>query len=339
MAAFSIQILDEAVRDTEGPSFWGWIEAGSLSERFRGEPGPLTAAQLRAHWQRAVRHAVLGREAACLFTTLSLDARGCGDIRAYGLIPSELAGQTCNQAGQDQIGQGQSERNTHRRGIFLTAFDRRVARDPLDLAAMLYAPPERMLGPPYLLDLDRPEGFYRYTDTSLSGAHWFLPDTAFEAFLTPLPAETAQAPADPTWFGVFNEVGIIAQLARAAFEARMPQGLALPQFSVLNHFVRLGDGRSPLDLARAFQVPKTTMTHTLAVLEEKGFVAMGPNPQDGRSKLVFITPDGRAFREAAIAALAPDIARLARLASDDIAERLLPDLRRLRALMDADRDR
>jgi hypothetical protein len=36
-----------------------------------------------------------------------------------------------------------------------------------------------------------------------------------------------------------------------------------PHFSVLNHLMRVEDGRTPLELARAFQVPKTTLS-TLA---------------------------------------------------------------------------
>lgn len=139
------------------------------------------------------------------------------------------------------------------------------------------------------------------------------------------------------WFEMLNEIGIIAQLSRAAFEARLPEGIAVPQFAVLNHCVRVGDGKSPLDLARAFQVPKTTMTHTLAVLEARGLVEMRPHPRDGRSKCVHITQAGRAFREAAIAALAPDIARLAGLADPGLAARLLPDLRALRILLDTNR--
>ena len=62
------------------------------------------------------------------------------------------------------------------------------------------------------------------------------------------------APDDPLVFAFFNEIGIIEQLARNAFERVMPDGLRLPHFSVLNHFVRLGGERSPGELARAFQV-------------------------------------------------------------------------------------
>lgn len=140
------------------------------------------------------------------------------------------------------------------------------------------------------------------------------------------------------WFEMLNEIGIIAQLSRTLMESRLPEGMALPHFSVLNHCVRLGDGRTPLDLARAFQVPKTTMTHTLAVLEARGLIVMDPNPKDGRGKLVRLTPAGRALRETAIARLAPATARLAAAAGEPLPDQLLAGLRRLRVLLDRDRD-
>ncbi|RVT86870.1 MarR family transcriptional regulator [Rhodobacteraceae bacterium CCMM004] len=138
-----------------------------------------------------------------------------------------------------------------------------------------------------------------------------------------------------TWFAVFNEIAIVAQLSRALFEARLPDGVVVPQFAVLNHLVRVGEGPTPLDLARAFQVPKTTMTHTLAGLERRGLVEMRPNPADGRSKTVWLTDAGRAFREEAIARLGPDVAALARALPTERYAALLPELETLRRTLDA----
>lgn len=141
------------------------------------------------------------------------------------------------------------------------------------------------------------------------------------------------------YFRLLNEIGIIGQLSRTLLEARLPPGFVAAQFAVLNHLVRMGDGRTPLAIAQAFQVPKNSMTHSLGVLERAGLIEMRPNPQDGRSKLVYITDAGRAFRQAAIEALAPDIARIAKAFPPDRVARLLPDLEALRKFLDADRDR
>lgn len=144
--------------------------------------------------------------------------------------------------------------------------------------------------------------------------------------------------AMPDYFRLFNEIGIIGQLSRSLLEARLPPGFVAAQFFVLNHLVRVGDGRTPLAIASAFQVPKTSMTHSLAVLEQAGLIEIRKNPRDGRSKLVHITDAGRKFRQDAIDALAPDLKRIAAAVPPDHVARLLPDLEVLRKFLDTDRD-
>jgi len=141
----------------------------------------------------------------------------------------------------------------------------------------------------------------------------------------------------PLYFRLFNEVGIIEQLGRARFEARLPKGVTVPHFSVLNHLMRVEDGRTPLELARAFQVPKTTVSHWLMGLEKFGWVDLKPNPDDGRSKRVWITDAGRAFREEAIAGIAPDLARIEGVLTPDEVAELVNRLERLRKWLDANR--
>jgi DNA-binding MarR family transcriptional regulator len=112
-------------------------------------------------------------------------------------------------------------------------------------------------------------------------------------------------------FEVFNEIGIIDQLGRAILEARLPDGVIAPHFVVLNHLTRVRDGQTPIVLAKAFQVPKTTMTHTLKGLEARGLVDLRTNPDDGRSKQVWLTDAGKALLATTIQALALDFEELA----------------------------
>jgi DNA-binding MarR family transcriptional regulator len=140
-------------------------------------------------------------------------------------------------------------------------------------------------------------------------------------------------------FAFFNEVAIIGQLSGSLFERRLPDGFLVSHFAVLNHLARRGDGRTPLDLARAFQVPKTTMTHTLAGLERAGLIAVAPNPKDGRSKCVALTDAGRAFRDAAIARLGPDLDAIARAIAPGRVAAVLPLLAEMRDWLDRERDR
>eukprot|EP00903_Cladosiphon_okamuranus_P001500 g1498.t1 len=73
-------------------------------------------------------------------------------------------------------------------------------------------------------------------------------------------------------------------------------------------------------------------------LLEHGFVEMRPNPDDGRSKTVWLTDQGRSFRENAIRSIEPDIAALKEAIPADRISELLPVLAEVRAFMDAYRD-
>ncbi|MCP4316620.1 MAG: MarR family transcriptional regulator [Hyphomicrobiales bacterium] len=140
------------------------------------------------------------------------------------------------------------------------------------------------------------------------------------------------------YFTLFNEIGIIEQLTRALVESKMPSGFLISHFSVLNHLIRVQDGRTPLEIASAFQVPKTTMTHTLSVLEKHGFIEMRPNPDDGRSKCVWLTRAGREFRDGTIVGMAPEMALLAEKYQPEHIEDIIPKLVEIRKFLDAQRD-
>lgn len=147
-----------------------------------------------------------------------------------------------------------------------------------------------------------------------------------------------QKPDDPALFALFNEIGIINQLATTLFERVMPHDLTVAQFSLLNHLSRREDPQAPLKLANAFQVSKGTMTSTIGRLESKGFVEVTPNPKDGRGKFVGITETGLAARNDAVAALGPDLAWLSDETTSHDISGLTQQLATIRKLLDARRD-
>ena len=159
--------------------------------------------------------------------------------------------------------------------------------------------------------------------------------------MSELAPQTAEAEAEAQLrraFGVLTEVGIVAQLATTLLEAHLPKGMVAAQFAVLNHLAARTAGQTPLRIARAFQVPKTSLTHSLAMLQSRGLIETAPNPEDGRSKLVRLTEAGAAFRAQVIAALAPDMARSLSGLEAGTLEALLPRLIHLREVLDAARD-
>lgn len=153
--------------------------------------------------------------------------------------------------------------------------------------------------------------------------------------MPPKPAKSAEPGS--LYFQLFNEIGIIAQLSANRFERVLPHGMTLAQFSLLNHCVRLGDGWTPARLAAAFQVTRGTMTSTLQKLEAKGFIRIDPDPDDARSKRVFLTPAGKQARDASLKALAPELAQLPEGFPPELAAEILPALERLRIWLDTHR--
>ncbi len=145
------------------------------------------------------------------------------------------------------------------------------------------------------------------------------------------------ASEDPQAFRLFVEIGIIEQLARNRFERALPDGLKVSQFGVLNHLARLGGDWGPARLANAFQVTKGAMTNTLSRLEKRGLVLIVADPDDGRGKLVSITPTGRNICEKCVQSVGPLITELsAHLGGRDL-KSALSVLEKVRVYLDTHR--
>lgn len=129
---------------------------------------------------------------------------------------------------------------------------------------------------------------------------------------------------------LFGELFMADQLARNRISKVLPKGMELSHFSVLNHLARIGDERTPAQLAKSFHVTRGAMTNTLTKLEWAGHVHIRPDWEDARQKFVAISPSGRAAREAALAGVVPLIAEVVQAVGADRVRALLPVLRELR---------
>lgn len=139
-------------------------------------------------------------------------------------------------------------------------------------------------------------------------------------------------------FRFFNEIGIIQQLSSTLLNRRLPEGLHVSHFSVLNHLSRRPDGCTPLQLAESFQVSKGTMTHTIGVLDKRGFIRVEPHEIDRRSKIVHITEAGIEFVHRSIASLGPSMARFSTMIDASVIRDMLPELETIRMVLDENRD-
>jgi DNA-binding MarR family transcriptional regulator len=106
---------------------------------------------------------------------------------------------------------------------------------------------------------------------------------------------------------------------------------------MLHHLSRLGGEWTPARLAAALQVTRGAITNTVKRLEKKRFVSVRAAGDDGRSKLVSLTEEGIAARDAALARLVPEVAELSgELPLADISS-MLPALKAVRKVLDEHR--
>lgn len=133
---------------------------------------------------------------------------------------------------------------------------------------------------------------------------------------------------------LFSEILTNEQLIRNRLTRVLPKGMEISHFSVLNHLARIGDERSPAQLAKSFHVTRGAMTNTLSKLEWAGYVHIRPDWDDARRKMVAISPSGRQARDAAIAAITPMVSDLIRDLGEDRVRASLPVLRELRARLE-----
>ena len=126
---------------------------------------------------------------------------------------------------------------------------------------------------------------------------------------------------------LFGELFMADQLARNRISKVLPKGMELSHFSVLNHLARIGDERTPAQLARAFHVTRGAMTNTLTRLEWAGHIHIRPDWDDARRKFVAISPAGRSARDAAVQAVTPLIGEVVQALGADRVKAVLRELR------------
>lgn len=143
----------------------------------------------------------------------------------------------------------------------------------------------------------------------------------------------SESSAETLSVALFSEMFMADQLARNRLSKALPKGMELSHFSVLNHLARLGEERSPAQLAKSFHVTRGAMTNTLSKLEWAGHVHIRPDWDDARRKFVTISPSGKSARDAALAAITPIISNMVRQIGADNVRNVLPVLREMRQIL------
>lgn len=102
-------------------------------------------------------------------------------------------------------------------------------------------------------------------------------------------------------------LGAVAQLHSAWLDRILAQdGLTLAQFSILTHLAQHTRAQRVSDIARATGAKQPFVTKVATKFVALGLITAKGDPQDARSKLVRITPEGHALLAQIRARLAPE---------------------------------
>ena len=151
-----------------------------------------------------------------------------------------------------------------------------------------------------------------------------------------LMGQTMSDGANALAIALFSEILTADQLVRNRLSKVLPKGMEISHFSVLNHLARVGDERTPAQLAKSFHVTRGAMTNTLNKLEWAGYIHIRPDWDDARRKMVAISPAGRHARDSALDGISPMIGDLAAELGEDKVRAVLPILRELRLKLETE---
>ena len=133
-----------------------------------------------------------------------------------------------------------------------------------------------------------------------------------------------------TLITLLSEVGAIEQIARAKLDSALTDNLNISNFALLNHFSRRQEEKTPLQLAKTFNVTKGAMTNTLNKLEKLGYLHIRPDWEDARKKLVSISQSGIDARNNAMNLIKPLLNKIISNAININERELLIELRKFR---------
>jgi DNA-binding MarR family transcriptional regulator len=110
---------------------------------------------------------------------------------------------------------------------------------------------------------------------------------------------------------VLHELWAVAHRAeRVVARDLAAAGVDGTELAVLGLLARLGTANTT-ELAAEFGVPFMTMSSALQRLESRGDLVRSANPEDGRSHVFALSPDGRARAQAAGRVVSASVERLA----------------------------
>jgi len=128
---------------------------------------------------------------------------------------------------------------------------------------------------------------------------------------------------DSIVIALFSELFATEQKVRQQLSRALPYNMELSHFMVLNYLSNTMKERSPVQLARTFNLTKGAMTNTLSKLEAVGYIHIRPDWDDARKKMISISDAGERARDEAVLSVMPIFDQvLSELETDDVKDGL-----------------
>ena len=109
----------------------------------------------------------------------------------------------------------------------------------------------------------------------------------------------------PEGTNVLFDVWLVSRATTGLLDTALaPTGLSADEFGIYSVLTK-DDTMTPSELARWMSAPLTTVSSHVKRLEARGHLQRDRNPDDGRSFVLRLTPDGRAAHRAAGIAFLP----------------------------------
>ena len=142
------------------------------------------------------------------------------------------------------------------------------------------------------------------------------------------------APPLPARFG--QQLGILGTLYAGLIGRLLaPHGLTAPQFALLVHLARRGGPSRISEMARAVELTQPAVTKAVRKFADLGWVSVARDARDGRNRPVSLTPAGLTRVSEVQRAFGPAFDTLLDGWTEAELERLIADLARLTARLEA----
>lgn len=119
---------------------------------------------------------------------------------------------------------------------------------------------------------------------------------------------------------LFNVFLVEQQVGEVLNRALQDTGLTATEFALYGVLAMGADPLTPSELADQLRIPRSTLTGYLNAMDKRGHLTRLPNPVDGRSAYIALTPTGEETQQTAARAARSLFVELDQRLGDDLAD-------------------